>query len=64
MQEDEVGRQGGPPRGYSDRSGLALGVDASAALGTGGGEDDREPPPDWTRTHEGRNFGHSAADLL
>eukprot|EP01043_Picozoa_sp_COSAG02_P004148 COSAG02_NODE_106_length_36326_cov_13.777266_35_plen_522_part_00 len=66
-EQDEVSesmaasRQAGPRLSFGDRSRVALGVDPQAA-GYGrsavarGGEDDRAPPPDWSRTHAGRGF--------
>jgi hypothetical protein len=52
----ELAHAGGAPWAYRDRSGVALGVDTSVAFGTGGGKDDREPPPSWSRTHAHSKF--------
>ena len=57
----EASRQAAPRMSFDDRSRVALGVDPHAAgygrsAGTRGGENDRAPPPDWSRTHAGRGF--------
>ena len=57
----DASRQAGPTLSFDDRSRVALGVDPRAAGygrsgGARGGEHDRAPPPDWSRTHAGRAF--------